>query len=225
MQVYGYVYLVRNQVNGKVYIGQTILPLITRFRQHLSAARRGRTTSRLYSSIRTHGEHNFVIRELHRAFSPDELNEMEIRAIWSHDSTDRVNGYNGTIGGDGFRPTEETRAKLKANNAMTGRTHSEETRARMRHAHSLLPSRKGIPVHTEELKQFISKINKGRKHTPEECARMSAGRTGMRQSAETKEKRAAYHRGVKRSPQACLNMRLGRQRKRAERAALAEKEK
>lgn len=101
MEVFGYVYLVRNMVNGKVYIGKTQTTPQRRFRSHVSDAKT-RSGSLVHSAIRKYGEHSFSVVELHRAFTKAELNEMEKRSIWSHESCNRDVGYNIAKGGDGY---------------------------------------------------------------------------------------------------------------------------
>lgn len=41
MTKYGRIYIIRNTVNDKVYVGQTHVSINLRFQNHLSAARRG----------------------------------------------------------------------------------------------------------------------------------------------------------------------------------------
>ncbi len=51
------IYVIKNKVNGKKYVGQTITSLNHRFRRgHLSEARTGRRNSVLYNAIRKYEE-------------------------------------------------------------------------------------------------------------------------------------------------------------------------
>lgn len=57
-----YIYLLRNTVNEKTYVGKTTKTPEKRFRQHVLASKRIKT--HLYNSINKHGEENFVIEVL-----------------------------------------------------------------------------------------------------------------------------------------------------------------
>jgi len=95
------VYKITNQVNGKVYIGKTVKKqLITRWREHVSEARRG-NKSYLKQALRKYGFDKFTIETLYKASSEVEMNEKEKYFIQFYDSTDPNKGYNLTPGGDG----------------------------------------------------------------------------------------------------------------------------
>jgi|SRR5208282_715500 len=110
------VYLIRNRVNGKCYVGQTVQTLEQRWYLHAKAARGG---SRLpiHCAIRKYGPTAFNVSLLSCANSKEELDALERRFIVQHDSR-TPNGYNCTAGGRGF----------------SGR-HSEATKQRMRQSH------------------------------------------------------------------------------------------
>jgi len=84
----GIVYLITNQINGKVYVGQTIRPLEFRYAQHKSEARRGRRYA-LYNAIQKYGLQNFTIQELSCHECDEELSLAEIASIYIYKSTDR----------------------------------------------------------------------------------------------------------------------------------------
>lgn len=97
----GYIYLITNLINGKVYVGKTTSTLETRWRQHVEAANRGIDTY-LYRAIRKHGAENFKIESLY--YGDGDLNELERYYIKQYNSYhDSSSGYNGTQGGDGIR--------------------------------------------------------------------------------------------------------------------------
>lgn len=92
----GYIYIVTNDINNKVYIGQTINPLNIRFREHLWKSRRHK--SKFYNAIRKYGEEHFkisLVEECEQLL----LNEREKFYIKKYDSFH--NGYNSTLGGEG----------------------------------------------------------------------------------------------------------------------------
>jgi len=63
----GYIYVIENNFDDKVYIGLTTKTIKERFAQHVQAANseRGRNTI-LHHFMAKHGPHNFTVRELRR---------------------------------------------------------------------------------------------------------------------------------------------------------------
>ena len=61
----GHIYKITNQVNGKVYVGQTVSKLAVRFNQHISYARRSKETGKrliyLSKAILKYKPNNFII--------------------------------------------------------------------------------------------------------------------------------------------------------------------
>lgn len=95
----GYIYIVRNDVNQKVYIGQTIRTTEIRWSQHKTDAKNG-SNLHFHQAIRKYGEEHFHISVIEEC--PNELlNEREKYWISFFDSYN--NGYNSTLGGDGFQ--------------------------------------------------------------------------------------------------------------------------
>lgn len=179
--IYGFVYLIRNRVSGKVYIGQTTRKSISaRWSSHKSDARSTRSRTIVSNALRGYGFDAFQIVELGRAYSADELNSMERRAIWSHSSDDRDYGYNEEKGGNGDQMSVETRARRRAARLLR-RPHDEETRAK------------------------IAATLRGQKHTPTRCARIRAGKQNI--SAETRAKISAAQLGRKHSEETRARMR------------------
>ena len=108
MAKYGRIYIIRNTINSKVYIGQTKVSLKLRFQNHLSAARNGKDYV-IGKAIRKYGEENFYI-ELLEECTIEELNERERYWISYYDSYNQ--GYNRTVGGSVLREEEHPRAIL-----------------------------------------------------------------------------------------------------------------
>ncbi len=98
MTNYGRIYIIRNKINNKIYIGQTTVSIKLRFQNHLSAARRGKDYI-LGKAIRKYGEKNFSI-ELIEECLIKELNDKEKYWISFFNSTNNKIGYNISIGGN-----------------------------------------------------------------------------------------------------------------------------
>ncbi len=103
MTKYGRIYIIRNTVNEKVYVGQTTVSIKLRFQNHLSATRNGKGYV-IGKAIRKYGEQNFYIELLEECLE-EELNEREIYWISFFNSTDTKFGYNMSIGGNVTRAT------------------------------------------------------------------------------------------------------------------------
>lgn len=97
----GYIYLITNLINGKVYVGKTTGTLENRWKQHVEAASRNIDTH-LYRAIRKYGAENFKIESLY--YGDENLNELERYYIKQYNSFQNPTvGYNETRGGDGIR--------------------------------------------------------------------------------------------------------------------------
>ena len=92
----GYIYIIRNKINNKVYIGQTTQTINVRFTNHKMASRTGEDT-KFYRAMRKYGEDNFYPEQLEKVEVKD-LNDRERYWIKYYDSY--YNGYNSTLGGD-----------------------------------------------------------------------------------------------------------------------------
>lgn len=94
------IYLVRNKVNGKGYVGQTIKTFEKRWTQHLSDARNERYANIiLHKAIRKYGDDAFEHTILAETDNLPELYLLEIEQI-AKQGTKVPNGYNMTDGGD-----------------------------------------------------------------------------------------------------------------------------
>lgn len=58
----GYIYKIVNDINNKVYIGQTTLKIKERFYQHISSARNSKINTHLYYAMRKYGIEHFQIQ-------------------------------------------------------------------------------------------------------------------------------------------------------------------
>lgn len=125
MKAYGYIYKITNQINGKIYIGQTINHFDRRYR----SGNVGKYThnEHLKNSIEKYGVENFLIeKEFDIAYDQKELNDKEDLYIRKYNCLDNRYGYNKKEAGSNGKPTEETRKKQSE--AHKGIKLSEETR-------------------------------------------------------------------------------------------------
>lgn len=97
----GIVYLIRNTINRKVYVGKTVQNLDAYFADNLVAAINGsKRKPLLYRAIRKHGAPAFSVEILETCAAAD-LSEAEKKWIKSTQSCNSRYGYNLTTGGTG----------------------------------------------------------------------------------------------------------------------------
>jgi group I intron endonuclease len=143
-----YIYTIKNLVNGKMYVGQTIQsnPKM-RWYAHCDMMRKGKK-SYLYDSMRKHGLENFLWQVVDTASSIEHLNELE--TAWAN--TLKKQGivlYNNRETGNNKRHSQESIEKMRAvhklrhatqiiggwkrrdGGPMCGKKHSSETKNKM----------------------------------------------------------------------------------------------
>ncbi len=202
--MYGIIYRITNQLDGKPYVGQTVRTIEERFQEHAKA------DSYIGRAICAHGVENFSCEVIEECDNREQLNEREIFWIAELNSK-HPNGYNLTDGGEGtagVERTPETRAKISA----AKKNPSAETRAKMSAVHKGKPlsdehrakigasgkGRKNSP----ETKAKMSAVHKGVPKSPEHKAKLAAANTGKKASAETKAKMSAKHKGKRHTQEA-----------------------
>lgn len=92
------IYIIKNTVNKKLYIGQTKQALRTRFVGHKTKSNNG-SKSAIHCAMRLHGIENFTIELLYEYQTLEEVNQKEIEYIKQFNSM-APNGYNILKGGD-----------------------------------------------------------------------------------------------------------------------------
>lgn len=192
----GIIYMATNNVNGKIYIGQTINNLSQRISGHCCPSK---VNNKFHNAIHDYGIENFTWTILEENIPEESLDEKEISYIENYKSHDRDIGYNLLIGGRRNRRafTEEVKERMsekrkgvkfsqKARENMVlgkikmfaenrkkynGYAMSEETREKMRKAN------KGKAI-TQETKEKLRKAMIGKHPTEEAKKKMSVSKTG-----------------------------------------------
>ena len=119
------IYLIRNKINNKVYIGQTSRLANRRWYEHQFALKLNKHTNELLQrSVNKYGIDNFEYIVIDNAKDKSDLSTKEKFWIQYYNSTDRSSGYNLTFGGEKYVTTEEVRHKLSKANI--GKKLSEE---------------------------------------------------------------------------------------------------
>lgn len=146
------IYMATNNINGKVYIGQTIGTLEQRKTQHIS---KGNNNGNYYfhNALRKYGTDNFYWILLNECDNIDTLNQLEQYYISCYNSMNV--GYNLTSGGLNYIVSDKTKQRMSKNspdrsgknnpmygircygedNPMYGKHHSDEVNEKNRKAH------------------------------------------------------------------------------------------
>lgn len=151
------IYKITNQINGKLYIGQTWSGDLKRYFATSHAVSRGRP--KLFNAIRKYGKDNFVIDAICLVDNQQMANEQEDYYIKYYDSI--KNGYNLREGGSAGKHNKETKRLISEANAR--RKISSKTRAKMSRSHQgkklsdvtrQKMSRKKVGKHTSPSTEF-----------------------------------------------------------------------
>jgi len=154
----GYIYLVKNKINGKMYIGQTIRKNINdRWRQHKSC-KKDTVGNYLYNAYMKYGLQNFEYKLICICFDED-CNKLEKEYIKKL-NTLYPNGYNLQVGGGNHNLSEEIKNKIKEKNKgkvnhNKGKKLSEEQKIKLRQSALKWHQNNNIII-TNETKQKIS---------------------------------------------------------------------
>jgi group I intron endonuclease len=182
MQEVSGIYMIKNSINNKVYIGQTRYSIIKRINNHIKYLRKNcHKNKHLQNSWNKYGESAFITEILKHSCDIINLDNFEIYWINFYKSYDQKFGYNKTYGGHNGLLTEEVLKKLseintgkklsqetknKIGSFFKGRKHSEETIEKMKNVQS------GKKL-TEAHKKKLSEVNTGKKHSEESKIKMS----------------------------------------------------
>ena len=94
-----YIYIIKNDINNKVYIGKTIWDINKRFKEHCRDSEKRKNEKRpLYNAMNKYGIEHFYI-ELIEECPTEEASQKE--QFWIKYFNSFKNGYNATLGGDG----------------------------------------------------------------------------------------------------------------------------
>lgn len=114
-RVVGYVYMINNCAEGKLYFGITTKSVMQRWSAHITMAITFPKT-RLHAAMHKYGVGKFSIVTYKTCYSLEQLYASERFFIKKHQTTNIDFGYNGSTGGEfgilGFKLSEETKRKM-----------------------------------------------------------------------------------------------------------------
>lgn len=176
------IYILRNIIDNKIYIGQTWLS----FEDRWNNGRGYKRNPYLYAAIKKHGKSNFKYEVLTVCGTQEAADYWEAYFIKKFNSTDRTIGYNLREGGNGGgRLSLETRHKLSVIN--TGKITTEETKQKLSIAGLGNQNSLGVKA-SDTTKAAVSKTHKGKPKSEEQKKKMSEAAIGRLHSEETKLK-------------------------------------
>lgn len=180
--IYGIIYIIKNKVNKKVYVGQTTRSFNKRYccsglgiervyKYHKQQSK----NLHLFKSIEKYGFDSFEIdEEFDVAYSKEHLDYLEKYYIKLFNSNDKRYGYNKNDGGENCIPNQDTKKKMSKNHRLNnGGVVSDETRMKLRDTmlgrsitwnDKISESLKGKKL-TDEHKHKLSMAKKGKPST------------------------------------------------------------
>jgi len=162
-----YLYLIKDLLNEKVYVGQTVRPK-ERWSQHRSHSKNN-PIQYIHLAIAKYGVQNFQFETVASCTSQEDADCVEIELIQQYDSCNKENGYNISSGGD----PAWNRGLPKEQQPMYGKRQSEHQKQRCSETHTG--------------KKFF--------HTPKTKSKITKSLTGKIQSKETIENKSGEKSG------------------------------
>jgi group I intron endonuclease len=201
-------YLITNKINNKGYVGITTRSLDRRWYEHKFVP--NSCGQLLAKAINKYGAEAFEIKPIASAKTLENLKEVEKDLIIQF-QTKVPFGYNLTDGGDGvfgFKQSEEQ--KKRNGDLKRGTKASEETKQKMRVAHSGEKNGFYGKNHTEEAKRKNAEAHMGKvghwlgkpknEETRKKISESLKGKVGKPHTEETKKKLSLAHTGKKQAP-------------------------
>jgi group I intron endonuclease len=168
----GIIYIFRNIINGKCYIGKTNRLFTQRINEHKRNSKKTNTTSLLHKAIQKYSWDKFDIQIIESGIETQLLNEREIFNIKKYNSYYTNHGYNLTLGGDGGSMPKNIIDQAIQTKRLRGNIN-----------------------HTLTAKQKISNSMTGVKKSNEHCKHISNSRIGWVPSAETRKRMSDSKKG------------------------------
>lgn len=171
-----YLYRIVNQLNSKIYIGQTT-NANGRWSAHKSKAKAEEPVQYISRAIAKYGVENFIFEVIATCRTQEDTDKIESILILQHNSRDKQFGYNVKPGGNVA-------------------SHSEETKQKQSEATYRQIAAKGHPAQgrivTEEEKELHrkSRLENPLEYTPELRKKMSESHIGIKDSEATKQNKS-----------------------------------
>lgn len=172
-----YLYRITNQLNGKVYIGQTNKPDYRWYQHRSYAGNENKHKQYIHRAMAKYGIENFIFEVIVSCQTQESADIVEDLLIIQYDSRNKEKGYNLKAGGSHGGHSEETKQKQSEatyrqiaaqGHPATGRTVSEEEKELHRKA----------------------RLENPLEYTPGLRQKMSEAHIGIKDSEDTKQKKS-----------------------------------
>jgi len=177
------IYVIRNNINDKLYIGQTWGNLRRRLSKHTLE----KGCVKLHNAIKKYDKNNFIIKHIAISFNQKDADIIESYFIKKFNTIEE--GYNIREGGSHGKFSEESKKKKRGrNNPMFGKHPSKETLEKRSKALSGKNHYNYGKHRSEETKEKLRKANIGNKHSEETKLKIAKASKGHKLSDESKKK-------------------------------------
>jgi group I intron endonuclease len=175
------IYKIINDINNKIYVGQTWKTAKKRFKRHCAEARWKNTKNMpIILAIKKYGQEHFKVKILEKLKNPTQKEVDDREIYWvNHLNTFSPNGYNLKAGQGNGIFSQETKDKISKSN--TGKKATSETIEKLRISHL------GYKV-KESTKRKLSEINKGKILSEEHKNKITQSLMGHKCTVESKNK-------------------------------------
>lgn len=174
-QIFGYIYLIKNLINGKMYFGITENDFHERYGGNIAKHTHNKHLKR---SIEKYGINNFeIIEQFDVAYNQEDLWDLEDMYMCIYNTLDPKYGYNKKRSGSKYKGNGKHTEESKKKNSET---------IKKKYENGYVNPRKG-KTHTDEAKRKNSEAHKGEKHPM----------YGTHKSEETKKKIGDAQKGAK----------------------------
>lgn len=178
------IYIVKNTINDKIYIGQTNNSLKKRWSQGY------RSCTYFNNALKKYGKDNFYFKEIEVCYNQETADFLEDKYIRHYNSRNSEYGYNLRPGGkvnSGWHHSDDTKDKISK--SKKGKKLSESHKSKIK---EMSPKGEAHPNYDkspsiESIKK-MSDIKKGKTASVETKMKMSRAQKGKKHTEETKKK-------------------------------------
>ena len=177
-----YLYRIMNKINGKIYIGQSLVPH-RRWSAHKSASKNlEKSTQYIHHSMAKHGIDNFIFEVICSCKTQENANYIEDILIKQYNSRNKEMGYNIQPGGNTSSPSEETKQKMR-----------DATLKQIAEKGHPAQGHKWNDESRQKLSESLKAVDKEKWYTPEVRKNMSQAHLGKIQSEEQIAKKVSSY--------------------------------
>lgn len=169
------IYVIKNYLNNKVYVGQTWGSLSDRFNKHKL---KNSGCKKLLNAFQKYDYNNFYIEPIAFVLSQEDADKVEDIIIRYFDSIN--NGYNIREGGSKGKQSEETKAKISASNKLVQKGLKKSPRTLEHISNWKSSRRRKSKINEQIVKQIRAEYAAGLVSTKQLSIKYSIGNTTVK---------------------------------------------